>query len=163
MNFRAQSAQDSLLAALDERVEGVAALNSKLILLVGPPRSGKTALLNALSARRRLEVVKVGVALGRLLLEVPGARRHVEAGALFKEVVAAHAVDGLVLLDDIELLFDRSLQLNPLDLLKRQAHVRRVVAAWPGDLAGARLTYAAMGHPEYRDYGVDGLVSFSVN
>jgi hypothetical protein len=53
---------------------------------------------------------------------------------------------------NIELLFDRSLQLDPLDLLKRHAHAKRVVAVWPGELQGdtrtGRLTYADMGHPE---------------
>ncbi|MER9421656.1 BREX-3 system P-loop-containing protein BrxF [Mesorhizobium sp. M0317] len=152
-----------MLETLNQRVEDVATLNSKLILLVGPPRSGKTKLLNALAERRQFGVVNVGAALGRLLLEVPGTRRHAEAGGIFKDVAAGHAVEGLVLLDNIELLFDRSLQLNPLDLLKRQAHVRRVVAVWPGELSGGRLTYAAIGHPEYQDYGVDGLVPFRTN
>lgn len=152
-----------MLEALDQRVEDVATLNSKLILLIGPPRSGKTRLLNALGARRRLGVVNVGAALGRLLLEIPGSRRHAHAVESFKDVAAANAMDGLVLLDNVELLFDRSLRLNPLDLLKRQAHVRRVVAAWPGELTGGRLTYATMGHPEYQDYGTDGLVLFKTN
>lgn len=152
-----------MLEVLNQRVEDVAPLNSKLILLVGPPRSGKTRLLNALGERRQLGVVNVGAALGRLLLEIPASRRHTHAVEFFKNVADANAVEELVLLDNIELLFDRSLRLNPLDLLKRQAHVRRVVAAWPGELSGSRLIYATMGHPEYQDYGVDGLVLFKTN
>lgn len=152
-----------MLEALDERVEEVSALLSRLILLVGPPNSGKTKLLTALGERRRLGVVNVGAAFGCRLLEVPRSLRHAHAVELFKDLSAASATDGLLLLDHIELLFDRSLRLNPLDLLKRQAHVRRVVAAWPGELSSGRLTYATIGHPEYQDYGTDGLILFRTN
>lgn len=152
-----------MLEVLNQRVEHVATLNSKLILVVGPPRSGKTRLLNALGGRRQLSVVNVGAVLGRLLLEIPASRRPAQAVEFFKNVADASAVERLVLLDNIELLFDRSLRLNPLDLLKRQAHVRRVVAAWPGELSGSRLIYATMGHPEYQEYGVDGLILFKTN
>jgi hypothetical protein len=72
-------------------------------------------------------------------------------------------MDELVLLDNIELLFDCSLRLNPLELLKRQGHVRRVVAVWPGELSRGRLIYGTMGHPEYQDYGTEGVVLFQVN
>ena len=149
-----------MLEALNQRIDDVASLNSKLIIVIGPPRSGKTLLLNALAKRRQVGMVDVGAAFGRLLLALPGPRRHAEASGLFKDLAAANATDGLVLLYNIELLFYRSLQLNPLDLLKRQAHVRRVVAAWPGEFSGGRLTYATTGHPEYQDYGIEGLVPF---
>lgn len=151
-----------MLDSLSRHVEDVATLNSKLILLVGPPRSGKTTLLNALAVRREVSVVMVGAAFGKLLLEVPAARRHIEAGGHFRSLVAAHTVDSLVLLDNIEMLFDRTLRLDPLDLLKRQAHARRVVAAWPGEVSGGRLVYATIGHPEYRDYGLEGVVPFKI-
>jgi hypothetical protein len=55
----------------------------------------------------------------------------------------------LIVLDDIELLFDRTLQLNPIGLLKRPAQGQRVVASWPGELQENRLSYASMGHPEH--------------
>jgi hypothetical protein len=78
-----------------------------------------------------------------------------EVGALQTKLV-------LLLLDNLELLFDHSLKLDPLDLLKRHAHGRRVVAVWPGELREGRLVYAEMGHPEYQDYGLDGLVPFEI-
>ena len=74
--------------------------------------------------------------------------------------VARH---GLLLLDNIELLFDRTLQLNPLDLLKRHAHAGRVIAVWPGQLRENRLSYATTGHPEHQNYGIDGLVPFEIH
>lgn len=152
-----------MLEKLDRLVEDISSLNSKLVLLIGPPRSGKSNLLRQLSERRQTRVLNVGVALGRQLLPVPGTRRHLQAADLQKDLADEFARQGLLLLDNIELLFDRTLQLNPLDLLKRHAHARRVIAVWPGDFREDRLSYAVTGHPEHQDYGVDGLVPFKIH
>lgn len=60
-------------------------------------------------------------------------QRRLQAGNLLREIVQAHTSADLLLIDNIELLFDAALDINPLDLLRRQAHARPVVAAWPGD------------------------------
>ncbi|TCR62221.1 BREX-3 system P-loop-containing protein BrxF [Bosea sp. BK604] len=147
-----------IIDKLDRLVEDIAGLNSKLVLVIGPPRSGKSELLKQLSARRQAQVLNVGADLGRELLAVPSPRRHLQAADLLKGLADDLVGRGLLLMDNIELLFDQTLQLSPLDLLKRHAHARRVVAAWPGDLRGDRLSYATTGHPEHQDYGIDGLV-----
>lgn len=152
-----------MLEKLEQLVGEVGSLNSKLILLIAPPRAGKTRLLNSLAKRKHITVFNVGGALGRQLLAIPHAQRHLRAAALLKDLVDGHSDDGLVLFDNIELLFDRTLQLNPLDLLKRHARMRRVVAAWPGELHNARLAYATMGHPEHQDYAVNGLIPFAIH
>lgn len=151
-----------MIERLEKLVDDVASLNSKLVLLIGPPRSGKTALLAQLSQRRNVPVLNVGLELGRQLLTVPSTRRHLQAADLMKDLTDEKARQGLLLLDNIELLFDRTLQLNPLNLLKRLAHARCVIAVWPGELRERRLSYATTGHPEYQDYGIDGLVPFEI-
>lgn len=144
-------------------VEDISGINSKLVLLIGPPRSGKSNLLGQLAARRQVPVLSLGAALGRELLTVPSTRRHLQAADLLNGLADDFASHGLLLMDNIELLFDRTLQLSPLDLLKRHAHARRVVAVWPGDLREDRLSYATTGHPEHQDYGIDGLVPFKIH
>lgn len=151
-----------MLERLDRCVDDAAGLNSKLILLIGEPGCGKTNLLKTLAVRRHMTVVNVGAALGRLLLEVPAAHRYARVAALLQGLASAHAANGLVLLDNIELLFDRSLKLDPLGVLKQQARVRRMVATWPGELSGNRLRYATIGHPEYQEYGVDGVIPLPI-
>lgn len=152
-----------MIEKLEKLVDDITSLNSKLLLLIGPPRSGKTALLAQLSERRDAPVLNVGAALGHQLLAVPSTRRHLQAADLMKDLTDESARRGLLLLDNIELLFDRTLQLNPLDLLKRHAHARRVIAVWPGELRERRLSYATTGHPEHQDYGIDGLVPFEIH
>jgi hypothetical protein len=153
----------SMLERLNQLVEDIQSLNSKLVLLIGPPRSGKTRLLEELANQRQLTVFKVGSSLGRQLLEIPNVQRHLNAAALLLDLAAQHSKDGLVLFDNIELLFDQSLRLDPLDLLKRSGRTQRVVAAWPGELSNNRLAYATMSHPERQDYAVVGLVPFEIN
>ena len=101
-----------MIDKLDQLVEDIAGLNSKLILLIGPPRSGKSNLLGKLAERRHARVLSVGAALGRELLTVPGTRRHLQAADRLKELADGCASQGLLLLDNIELLFDRTLQLS---------------------------------------------------
>ncbi|MCA3394956.1 MAG: BREX-3 system P-loop-containing protein BrxF [Roseomonas sp.] len=152
-----------MIEKLDRLVDDISGLNSKLVLLIGPPRSGKSDLLGQLAARRQARVLSVGAALGRELLTVPSTRRHLQVADLLKQLVDGCASQGLLLLDNIEILFDRTLQLSPLDLLRRHAHARRVIAVWPGELREDRLCYATTGHAEHQDYGVDGLVPFKIH
>lgn len=151
-----------MIEKLERLVDEVAALHSKLVLLVGMPRSGKTALLQALAAKKGMTPLNVGKALGSRLAAIPQRQRHLQANSILRDLADQHAGGDVLLLDNIELLFDRSLQLDPLDLLKRHAHARRVVAVWPGDMRDGRLTYAVMAHPEHQDYGLEGLVPFAI-
>lgn len=151
-----------MLTRLDRLVDEIAALHSKLILLVGRPGCGKSALLAELANRRGMKVMNVGAVLGGRLAAMPQRQRALQANVVMRELADEYASGDLVLLDNIELLFDQSLRLDPLDLLKRHAHARRVVSVWPGELRDGRLSYAEMGHPEYQDYGLEGVVPFEI-
>ena len=61
----------------------------------------------------------------------------------------------LVLLDNIEILFDAALKQDPLRLLQGVSRNRTIVAAWNGTLENRYLTYASPEHPEHRRYSRD--------
>lgn len=148
-----------LLEALERDLSSIAELQTKLILLAGPERSGKTQLLRQLAGKLGSEPLNVGLELGKRLAALPHQKRAFSAGEILREIAAETAGgDAPLLLDNLEVLFERSLQINPLDLLKRLAHARRVVAVWPGELRNERLIYADMAHPEHCDYSRDGVV-----
>lgn len=151
-----------MVEQLDCIVDEVKALHSKLVLLITVEGTKKSPLLHALAQRRSAEVLNIGSVLGARLAALPVKQRALAVPEELRDLVDKHAVNGLVLLDNLELLFDRSLRLNPLDLLKQIARARRVVAVWPGQLRAGRLTYAEMGHPEHQDYGIDGLVPLEI-
>ncbi|MCU0809425.1 MAG: BREX-3 system P-loop-containing protein BrxF [Thiobacillaceae bacterium] len=151
-----------MLTRLEQLVDEIGALHSKLILLIGAPQTGKTSLLFALARTRGASHLNIGSALGSRLAAIPQRQRHLQASPILRELADEHTKGDLLLVDNIELLFDHSLQLDPLGLLKQLAHTRRVVAVWPGELCNGRLTYAEMGHPERQDYGLEGLVPFEI-
>jgi len=151
-----------MLAKLERLIGEIGDLNSKLVLLVGAGRSGKTKLLRELGAKLNIEPLNVGLELGRRLAATPNKKRGFSAGELLREIADKERADDPLLLDNLELLFEKGLQINPLDLVKRLAHSKRVVAVWPGELRGDRLIYADMSHPEHRDYSRDGVVVLEI-
>ncbi len=151
-----------MLAKLERLIGEIGDLNSKLVLLVGASRSGKTKLLRELGTKLNIEPLNVGLELGRRLAATPINKRGFSAGELLREIADKERADDPLLLDNLELLFEKGLQINPLDLVKRLAHSKRVVAVWPGELRGDRLIYADMSHPEHRDYSRDGVVVLEI-
>jgi hypothetical protein len=152
----------AVLEALQRRLLDVEQLNSKLILIVGGTGEGRSALLEALHAGHLAAPLYLGATLANALAQLPQRERHLQAGTLLREVAQSHASAGALLVDGIEVLFDASLKVNALDLLKRQALSRPVIAAWPGVWRSGRLIYAALGHPEYQDYAPDGVTIFEI-
>ncbi len=151
-----------MLAKLQQLIGEIDDLNSKLILLVGPSRSGKTQLLRQLGAKLNIEPLNVGLELGCRLAAMLNSKRGFSAGELLREIADKERTEDPLLLDNLELLFEPSLQINPLDLVRRLAHSKRVVAVWPGELRGDRLVYADMSHPEHHDYSRDGVVTLEI-
>ncbi|MDP2431950.1 MAG: BREX-3 system P-loop-containing protein BrxF [Pseudomonadota bacterium] len=151
-----------MLVKLERLIGEIGDLNSKLVLLVGARPSGKTKLLRELGAKLNIEPLNVGLELGRRLAATQINKRGFSAGELLREIADKERTDDPLLLDNLELLFEKGLQINPLDLVKRLAHSKRVVAVWPGELRGDRLIYADMSHPEHRDYSRDGVVVLEI-
>lgn len=121
------------------------------------------------------------------MLDITERQRALQLPRLLAEIVAASAADlpapwievarqaGVILLDNVEVLFDVSLKQDPLRLLQGLSRNKTVVAAWSGEIRtegkGLRteldagddsvlstqssslyLVYATPDHPEYRRY-----------
>lgn len=123
----------------------------RLIMLVGPAGSGKTAALQAVHERTMTPYVNVNLELSRRMLNLTERRRALQLPRLLAEIADASATD-VVLLDNTEVLFDVLLRQDPLRLLQGLSRNRTVVAAWSGSIDGEHLVYAMPDHPEYRRY-----------
>jgi hypothetical protein len=123
----------------------------KLVLAVGPARTGKTAMLTELAAHHSWPRLNVNLRLSERLLELTHRQRATRVASILDDMVQAEKSD-VVLLDNIELLFAEELAQDPLRLLQMLSRNRAIVAAWPGGFDGACLTYADPGHPEARRY-----------
>jgi hypothetical protein len=94
------------------------------------------------------------------MLELTERQRVLQLPILLSEIVGSAASD-VVLLDNVEILFDVSLKQDPLRLLQGITRNKTVVVAWSGSIHGESIVYAAPDHPEYRRYPVRDLLIVS--
>ena len=139
------------ISPLKKALAGASQSHFRLVLLVGPPRSGKTQILKHLAESEGLTVLNLNLQLSERLLDLTQKQRPVQVQRLLGELIEAQP-EGPVLLDNIELLFATDLSLDPLRVLQQLARNRTIVAAWPGNLEDGALTYAEPGHPEAQRY-----------
>jgi hypothetical protein len=131
-------------------------LYHRLVLLVGEAGSGKTRELRAVANDLDTSVINVNLALSSELLDLTAKQRSLRLPEILDRIVGK--VQSPVVLDNLEILFDRNLGQDPLRLLQGISRNRVVVASWNGTSIG-RLSYAEIGHPEYRSYNsVDALI-----
>ena len=85
------------------------------------------------------------------MLELTERQRALQLPRLLSEIVNAAQAD-VILLDNIEVLFDVSLKQDPLRLLQGLSRNKTVVATWNGSVDNEHLVYATPDHPEYKRY-----------
>jgi len=132
-----------------------------LVLLVGEAGSGKTKVLRELAAEIGTEVININLLLSAELLGLSEKKRMLYLPEILDKIVDKEQV--LLVLDNIEILFDQRLKQDPLKLLQLMSRNRSVVAAWNGKIEQGRLIYAEPGHPEYRQYDGKELLFVGMN
>ena len=135
----------------------VSNLYFKLVLIVAPSSRGKTRVLQDVAKEIKASLINVNLELSLLMLDLTPQQRVLQLPQLFNEIVAKSTTD-MVLLDNIELLFDTSLKLNPLALLKKVSRKRPIISTWNGEVEDNHLKYAWQGHPEYNSYDLDDII-----
>lgn len=148
---------ESLADQILRKLEQAAALYHRLLLVVAPAGAGKTAALQEVRDRTGAPLVNVNLELSRRMLELTKRRRGLQLPVLLREIVGNEGHD-VVLLDNIEVIFDVALHQNPLLLLQGLSRNKTVVAAWNGAMVEGFLTYAAPAHPEHRRYPMRDLL-----
>src|SRR5438552_1355021 len=139
---------NDLVTNIKEAIQQAANQYFRLVILAGIPGSGKTAALQAVAKNSECPLVNVNLELSKRMLELTRAQRSRHVERLLKEVIAATPSD-LVLLDNLEILFDTGLEVEPLRLLQVSSRNRTIVASWSGSYEGGTLTYAEPGHAEF--------------
>jgi hypothetical protein len=145
-------------------VTDAGSLQSRLVLVLGGDDHQRRDLLARAAVHLGAQVLPLGVDYARRMAAVPRKQRPLQAASLLRDAVdAGFAPSAAAILDRTEVLFDRSLQLDALNALKRLAHSRTVVASWPGELRDRRLTYAPANHPEHCDHPVAGFLDYQLS
>lgn len=127
----------------------------RLIIVAGPMGSGKTGVLRSVSDKTGAPIVNVNLEVSRDLLPMTERQRSVRLPRVMEQIVAtASAGRDLVLLDNVEVLFDAALKQDPLRLLQRLSRNRTIISTWAGRIDGREIVYADPEHPEYRRYPI---------
>ncbi|MBW7865068.1 MAG: BREX-3 system P-loop-containing protein BrxF [Candidatus Hydrogenedentes bacterium] len=133
-------------------------LYHRLVMLVAQAGMGKTTVLIDVHERTGAPLINVNRDLSRRMLDLTERQRTLRLPRLLSEIVSATEAE-LVLLDNIEVLFDVSLKQDPLRLLQGLSRNKTIVAAWSGSVNSGHVLYAAPGHPEYRRYPVQDFLA----
>ncbi len=139
------------------KVKPAAELYHRLILVVAPAGAGKTTVLRDVRDRIGAPLVNVNLALARRMLDLTERQRSLQLQRLLEEIIFDHDEE-IILLDNIEIIFDLSLKQDPLRLLQRISRSKTVVAAWSGTIVEEFLTYAVPAHAEYRRCPIHNLL-----
>jgi len=142
---------EDLLQRIVANTKALNSLYHRLILVVGPPRTGKSTTLRALAEGRSWPLINVNLALSERLLELTSRQRALKVPELLDSILTECPGEAIIL-DNLEILFSRKLRQDPLRLLQKLARHRILVAAWSGVWEADRLSYAERPHPECRQY-----------
>lgn len=105
--------------------------------------------------------INVNLLLTKRLLELTQKQRSLKAERLLKEIIG-NTNNEIIFLEHLEILFDTSLQLDPLRCLQKLACNYTIVAVWSGKIENNHLIYAEREHPEYKSYPVDGFLAVNL-
>lgn len=104
----------------------------------------------------RVPSLDLNRSLSEQLIIVPKQERAKVIGQTVSELVNGVTGEAL-LITGLEILFDRSLAVDPIRLLKRCSANKMLLVVWPGEKSSSGLSYATPSHPEYRTYKASGL------
>lgn len=150
--------QDKVKQAL-KRAEG---LYYRLVLLVGEAGSGKSTVLHNVATELGVPPgININLELSEKLLGLTVKKRALHLPKLFSEI--ADTGDSTLVLDNLEIIFDKELKQDPLKLLQGLSRNRSVLASWNGLAEKGKLIYAEPGHPEYRVYNITDTLIVGMN
>ncbi len=109
----------------------------------------------------RWPTLSIGSTLSTALLGVAPQQRPRETHAVLATTVQRFA-PGPVICTDIDLLFDPTLALDPLRLLRDSSRSAVLIVLWPGAVADGVLDYAVPAHAHYRTWSRSDLPAEAV-
>lgn len=106
-------------------------------------------------------VIALSEVLCQRLLPLSHINRENMAEEMVIELIDSTSTS-IVWLDRIQVLFEPSLQLDPLRLLMSLARIKPVVATWPGTCSETALSFSAPGKFDYQHYPASTLTNIPV-
>lgn len=126
-----------------------AALKRSRLVIVSDVQASNPVLAN-------YTAIDLNVAVSERLIAVPKRERTREVAPATNEIVS-NIVGDVGLVFGLEILFDRSLAIDPLRLLAECSKTKTLLVCWPEEVTESGISYAVPSHPEYRRYRASDL------
>ena len=146
-----------ILDRLNSALQSIESQYHRLIIIVNCDDAIKPDLMRKLISEREVRPLNLNLELTSRLLEYSNKQRPLKVSELLEEIV--QDTPSPVMLDRIDVLFEPSLQTDPLTILKALSRSKTIIAFWNGALKENKLYYAEPAHPEYKSYPVHEFVA----
>jgi hypothetical protein len=144
---------EPLVDQVARKIDQATELYHRLLMVVAPAGAGKTSALHDVHERTGAPLINVNLEISRRMLDLTERQRALQLPRLLSEIVNTYQ-ENVILLDNIEILFDISLRQDTLRLLQGLSRNKTVVVAWGGSIDKEHMLYATPDHPEYKRYPV---------
>jgi hypothetical protein len=120
----------------------------RIIWLVGGLASDRSAIIRGVAGAEDGALLDVGKLLSATLIDIPLPHRAVSVDDAFSEILSSGSKD-LLCLDHLEILFETSLLLQPIDLVRNASRRFLLLASWPGTFSEDFLIFGSEDHPAH--------------
>jgi hypothetical protein len=146
--------EDFAIEQIEKNLVRMGTNYSHLLVLVAAAGNPPISSISADLKKYDLDYLDVSLMLSARLAQLPHQHRSKDVMPILREIVDRVEGSGIIL-DNLGILFDRSLSLRPLKILQELAKNRAIVAVWQGQVVGSKLIYAEPNHPEYCCEAID--------
>lgn len=94
-----------------------------------------------------VEEININLIVSEELIDVPKNRYSFNVLNIIQNQLGDKQT--VYLFEHIDILFDPSLQINPVRLFENLSKENKIIVNWPGIYKNGTLIYAEYGHPEY--------------
>ncbi|MFM5195004.1 BREX-3 system P-loop-containing protein BrxF [Aeromonas veronii] len=131
--------------------------SSALVLVINSP----TQIIRSARETEGLTYLELSEQLCERLLPLSSNDRSRHVSDIIAQMVNCIASD-VVWLDRIQVLFEPTLELDPLRQLQDLARLKPIVAIWPGHITERFLTFSVPGRDDYQSYSANDLANVPI-
>ena len=150
----------ALIDKLSDSIGVASKLYNKLVIVITDNNSDRSKLLSGISKRFQAPLININAELSRLLLDLTNRQRMLQLPQILSKMIA-NSNSKTVVLDNIEILFDVSLQQDPIRLLKDLSRDLTIITGWVGKVKNNCISYAIPEHPEFHQYTIHDFLLVS--
>ena len=148
---------NEILDKLTTALQSIDSQYHRLIILVNCDDSSKQEIRDILQEDHEVIPVNLNLELSARLLEYSIKQRPLKVAEIMADLI--EALPSPVVFDKLDILFDPSLQTDPLALLQSLSRSKTIIAFWTDTMQDNKLFYAEPGYPEYRSYPIQDFVA----